>query len=896
MCHGLFIPIIPEGTVVYKKILIMLTIILFNFGCTGKTSEELYVDGVKLLREGNSNGAIVLFRNALEKDQNHINARYQLARAYVSEGKYEQAEKEFQKVKRLNPAQSGIQLELAKLYNGQRKPDLAISQAEEYLASKPDSTDALEVIGIAYGIKNVPQSAETFFVRALQKDPEKLSAKLELAALKVRQGNVEQARVLLRDVIKDNPRNSRANYLLADIEIALGRKETALELYKKLGEINAADPIAPYKAGILHFEMEHLVIAETIAGELIKKFPANAEGYRLKGMVSYRKKDFIEAISALQNANKLRPSVVGYYYLGLSLYGKGDLESALNQFRQILDRAPSFHQARLLTGMILLQQKRFDDAISELTKLLDVDEKNPQGHNLLGNAYMAKGLYEEGMKEFDIATRIEPKLIDAYLKKGVFHFSQGKTAEVEVDLKTAIRIAPEILNTRLILSSFYEHQDDRAKALATLSEGLADKKSDAVLYYGMARIMFADKKPNEAIRYLKKAKECNPSAVAPYFILAGYYAGIRDTGRALNEYLEVLQMEPGNVKAMLQTAALLDSSKRDNEALAWYLKAKETRDPLAYLALARYYEKRGDTEKPLSILVEAGKYIPRSADIMEQKVRLNLKKGQYKEALKTCDDIETIFPERGISRRVSVYTTMKKMPEAIKEAGRAISLKPESSNGYRLLASVYQEQNNPVLAIETLKKGVLRDGNNPQTALTLAVLYAKSGNHTLSLKTCDDILRKRPNYAPAYFTQGTFLEAKGDKKGAIKKYRQALAQSSNYAAPLNNLAYLYLDGYGPKEEALRLAKSAIALEPENPLIMDTIGYAFLKNGRYQEARENLEKAVALLPGDPTINFHLALLHQASGDKKQAVERLKIALRSENFAGVQQARNLLTELN
>jgi len=316
---------------------------------------------------------------------------------------------------------------------------------------------------------------------------------------------------------------------------------------------------------------------------------------------------------------------------------------------------------------------------------------------------------------------------------------------------------------------------------------------------------------------------------------------------------------------------------------------------VAYLALSRYYEKTGDTGKALSILDESGRNIPRSADLLEQKVRLYLKSGQYKEALKTCDDVEAISPERAISRRVSAYTAMGKKPEAIKEAGRAISLKPDSSYGYMLLASVYQGQNNPGRAIETLKNGLLRDGNNPQTALTLAALYSKSGNHSLSLKTCDEILRKYPNYAPAYFTQGTFLEAQGNKNDAIKKYRAALALSNTYAAPLNNLAYLYLDGYGSKEEALRLAERALALDPENPGILDTFGYALLKNNRHREAREYLEKAVALLPDEPTINYHLALAHRAAGDKKQASERLQTALRAGNFAGVQQAKTLLEEL-
>lgn len=879
----------------FKRFIIMLMLLVVTSGCLGKTSKELYAEGVKLLREGNPGGAIVVLKNALEKNPNFLEARYQLAKAYLSERKYEVAEKEFQKVKLLNPNQPDINLDLAKSYNGLEKPDQAISSAEEYLLKKPDSAEALEVTGIAYRIKKMPLEAETFFLRALQEEPDKLTTKLELAVVHAGNGKIAEAKVLLEEIVRKIPTNTRALYLLATIETKLGRKVEALTIYNKLGEINPADLVAPYKAGLLHFEMEHYAIVEAIASELIKKFPSQAEGYRLKGILFYRDKNFPDAITSLQQANKFQPSLAGFFYLGLSLYANGELESALNQFRQILDRAPAFHQARLLTGTILLQQKRIDDAIAELTRLLEIDANNPLAHNMLGSAYVAKGMYQEGMRELETATTLEPKLIDAYLKKGMLHLSQGKNADVEVELKTAIRVAPELLNTRLILSSFYESRNNRAKAFKTLDEGLAGKKNDAVLYCGMARMLFADNKPDEAVRNLNKAKESDPAAVAPYFMLGSYYTSILNAGRALNEYAEILRKEPGNVKAMLHSAALLESSGRYNEAAAWYLKAKETRDPVAYLALSRYYEKRGDAEKALNTLVESGRHLPRSADLLEQKVRLYLKNSQYKEALKTCDDIEAVSPERAISRRVSAYISMGKRPEALKEAGRAINLKPDSSFGYMLLASTYQEQNNPGLAIETLKKGIRLDGNNPQAALTLAALYAKNGNHSLSMKTCDDILVKRPGYAPAYFTQGTFLEAKGNKTDAIKKYRAALALSNTYAAPLNNLAYLYLEGYGSKEEALRFVERAVALDPENPVILDTLGYALLKNNRHQEAREYLEKAVALLPDEPTINYHLALAHQASGDKKQASKRLQIALRSEIFAEVQKARTLLEEL-
>jgi len=747
---------------VYKRIGLILALVIATSGCAGKTSEELYSEGFKLLQEGKSGGAIVYFKNALEKNQNYLDARYQLAKAYVAEKRYELAEKEFQKVKLLNPNQPDIHLDLATLYNHLQKADLAISQAEEYLLRENDSADALEAIGIAYGIKKMPQESESFFLRALQKDPAKLTTKLELAALQMRNGRVAQAGALLQEIITLSPTNKRALYLKSEAEILLGRKDLALAIYKKLAGISPSDPIAPYKAGILHFEMGDYTIAETMAEELIKKFPGNAEGYRLKGIVYYHKKNLPEAITSLQHANKLQASLTGYYFLGLSLYGNGNLESALNQLRLILDQAPLFHQARLLTGIILLQQKRIDDAITELTRLLEFDDKNPQAHNMLGSAYMAKGMFEEGVRELDMATRLEPKLVDAYLKKGMLHLSRGKTAEVEFNLATAVRVAPELLNTRLILSLFHESRNNRSKALSILTEGISGKKNDAVLYCGIARIKFADKKPAEAVRYLKRAKEIDRGSVVPYFMLAAYYNVSRDFGKAQNEYAEVLLKEPRNVKAMLKMASLLESNKQESEAVVWYLKAKETQEPAAFIALA--------------------------------------------------------------------------------------------------------------------------------------AMYSRSGNHEMAQKTCDELIHKRPDYAPAYFSLGTFLEAQGRRKEAIVKYRAALAQSGKYASPLNNIAYLYLEGYGSKEEALQLAESAIALEPGNPRIMDTVGYALLKNNRHLEGRKYLEKAVAHLPDDPTVNYHLALALNASGDKKLATAYVQKSLRVEKFASIREARRLLAELN
>ena len=706
---------------------------------------------------------------------------------------------------------------------------------------------------------------------------------------------MEQARNLLEEALKQAPENRQALLMLADIQNSTGQKEQALANYRKLSETDKNDHDGLYKSGIIYIERQNIVLAEQAAAALVEKFPGRGEGYRLKGMLLYRNKDFQGAINELQKAHKLTPTASGYYLIGLCLYNLGQLENALSHFKQLADRSPSFYQARLMSGMILLRQNRLDDAISEMTGLIKTGGNKSQAFTLLGSAYLAKGMQKEGLEALNNATRIDPELADPHLKKGMYNLSQGNIAEVESNFTEAIRVAPEALNSRLILSSYYMQRNNRSKAFETLKNGLRGKVEDVPLYFGMARIMFAEKKAEEGIGLLEKAKQSDPQSFDPYFAIASYHAMNSNINKALQQYSAVLAKDPSNTKAQLRIASLLEVAGKESEALEWYQKAKKNRNQEAYQELARFYEKKGDDKQALELLSEAVKYLPRSVDLQEQKGLLFLKRKQYKDALRTGDDLETLEPERAFRLKVSVYQEMKKYPEAVLQAQRAIQSKPDSTFGYQLLASVHQAQNKPEEAIEALKRGVGFDRGNHSTSLMLASAYSRSGKTLQAMKICDEIIHKEPGYAPAYFTQGTFMEAQGDKRGAVKKYQAALAVTGNYVPAMNNLAILFSDGLGSPDEAIRLAEEALAIEPVNPGIMDTLGYALLKKGRNAEARKHLEKADSLIPGNPTINYHLALLHKANGEKNQAVVRLLSALRSGEFQELRQARSLLAEL-
>jgi Flp pilus assembly protein TadD len=139
------------------------------------------------------------------------------------------------------------------------------------------------------------------------------------------------------------------------------------------------------------------------------------------------------------------------------------------------------------------------------------------------------------------------------------------------------------------------------------------------------------------------------------------------------------------------------------------------------------------------------------------------------------------------------------------------------------------------------------------------------------------------------------LETTGKKGEAARKYRQALAKSDNYAPALNNLAYLSGEGVGNKEEGLRMAMTAFRQEPNNGGILDTLGFLLLKNGRSDEARKTLEKAVSVLPDNPSVHFHLALAYRDLGNKGEAAARLQKALQLGEFPEAREARTLLAGL-
>jgi putative PEP-CTERM system TPR-repeat lipoprotein len=877
----------------FKGLICLILVLCLLPGCRTQTRETLLQKGVELAQTGDYDGAIVCFRSALERDANYSEARYELARAYLRTGRFERAENEFQKVLRQDGSYPGLPLELAELNLNTSRTEQALELIEGWLSAHGENSEAFDLKGRVHIARNDFPSAERSFLKAISLQPDHISARINLSALYLEEERTEEGMTILKKLLEEAPENVRARYLLAGVEIDAGRWESALEQFRRLADIDMSNPRALYMSGLLHLQRGDRDEARKVSSILDQRFPDHYFPPLLRGLVLYRDENYKEASIAFQAANRIRSDLTAFYFLGLSYYHLGNFELALTEMQRILDYRPASVQARLLSATILLQQKRTTDAIREAEIALTHDPQNGTAHNVIGSAYLAQGKYDLAMTHLSRATALDPNLADAHLKKGIFNLAKGNFGLGEKEVVQAMNIAPEVLDTRLILATHHLRQQNFPAALATLQEGLQGRPQDAILYNMMAGAYFSMNQPKEAVKALEDARRADPRYLTPAFNLASYFITVGEKEKAAAEYRTILQREPANVRALVAAGQLAESKKNESEALAFYRRAKETGTLEGFLALAHYQLKTGKEGEVLSLLDEGLRRHRNSPPLLDLRGKLLLRNGRTAEALAVYRELEKASPGRGYPVVVQIHLQNKERDKAEETARQAIRDNPDRSYGYVLQAGIHESFGERQQALKVLEEA-RRRVKDPQLEMQIGQIHERDGNRSRAEESYRRLLEKSPRFHPAIFALGSLQDRAGNKREALKLYQQVLQIDNNFTPALNNLAYLHAENYGDPEEGLKLAFQAFRNEPEQPVIMDTLGYLLLRNGRAQEAIPLLERAAGLLPESPTVLYHLGLAYKEAGEKEMAREALQRSLGLGDFPEARKSRTLLAQ--
>ena len=114
---------------------------------------------------------------------------------------------------------------------------------------------------------------------------------------------------------------------------------------------------------------------------------------------------------------------------------------------------------------------------------------------------------------------------------------------------------------------------------------------------------------------------------------------------------------------------------------------------------------------------------------------------------------------------------------------------------------------------------------------------------------------QRDNWTLFYF-RGICYERSKQWPKAEADFKKALELNPDQPLVLNYLGYSWIDQGLNLEEAFKMLRRAVELRPNDGYIVDSLGWAHFKLGQYAEATETLEKAINLKPADPVLNDHL----------------------------------------
>ena len=242
----------------------------------------------------------------------------------------------------------------------------------------------------------------------------------------------------------------------------------------------------------------------------------------------------------------------------------------------------------------------------------------------------------------------------------------------------------------------------------------------------------------------------------------------------------------------------------------------------------------------------------------------------------------------------------------------ALLLNPDHALALLTLADNYERLRKPEAAIEVLRRipatSPLRPSADIQVALTLEqqgrsdeaiatlekLKAARPGDNEVTIASAN-VLRSQKKYAEAaevygqaigrtkpddpqlwtlYYYRGTAYERAKQWQKSETDLKTALdmvpeTQPIGRSQVLNYLGYSWVDQNTNLDDAFKMLKRAVELNPRDGMIIDSLGWAYFRFGRYEEATRELEKAAEVKAGDPVINDHLGDAFWRVGRKLEA---------------------------
>lgn len=733
----------------------------------------------------------------------------------ASAQKLEQADKcpeakvEARNAIKLDPNAAGAYLVLGKCAMKEQNWRNAFSSFSRVLELEPENLEAMESMGRLYLMANEVEKAKELADKLLASDPSSVNYRVIRAGVAMRDKQLAQAITILKEVLAEKAFHEEAVVGLATAYMENGQLDEAKTLITDAIAHNDKSAIfANYMVNIAILQRDYDTAVVYL--QKLREFQPDNENIVLRIADMYLVTDKgDQAVSFLEGELATSPDKSALRSrLAELMYNAGKNEEGI----AVIDKAPNMVPALHITKATgLMRLNRPDDAIAELKKVSEDTNAGPEALNAkqrLAEIYVLRNNSDESLKELNEIIQRNPGDNKAMALRGRIHYLRGNYTDAVADLRVVIRDNPK----------------DGASALA-----LAESQ----------RLLGNAKLGEDTLRASIAA---NPNYAPAYLVLAGIQRSQGNNSGALE-----------TLRSGAATTGLADLHFAYIDSL---VAGKRYADAQNYLVALM------DEKKELSI----PGYIRLAAMNAEQR-NFTQARDFYGKALEMNPDYY-----QAAEGFVLMEVAAKRTPQALAWIKKRSSERPEDPNSMALLAEVYNENKQYEEAIEAFKNASKLAPPWEQPYVRIMQIYnAQLKKPELAIEYLNASWAANPEvFAPAVIL-ASYYESIKNYEDAEKLYRSVLAKNSEIIAVNNNLAYIMtLNNSTPERmsEALQMAlKAATANTPET---LDTLGWVYYKQNKLPEALENLNKAYeAGGSKSPIISYHLALVHNAMGNKEEA---------------------------
>lgn len=504
-----------------------------------------------------------------------------------------------------------------------------------------------------------------------------------------------------------------------------------------------------------------------------------------------------------------------------------------------------YAQARLLE-----ERGASTEALGEYFRILVVDPRSTGSMRHISELAAQAGDANRSLELADRAIAVDSSDARAWWLRGGAQFNLGLGGPSLESLQRAVAIdsSAEYARSLARVAESQDRYDVAAHAYRLVVEREWD---DAEAWFQLAAAQARLGRFSEARQSLNEAEASAPGRPGSRF-LAGWIA--EGEGRdqdAIEDYRLHLGVHPDDQVTRQRLVHLLASEKRYGEAL-----------------------------EQARIVARA---LPDDADALEDLADLAFRAGKSSEghqALKRMSELGG-DPVANLSRRVEVLARNKRGSEALALATTWTSQHPGDYRGPLLEARALALSDKLSDAIAPARRAVEMQPDSLAPRLLLGRIYQGQRRWGDAAQVWEELLARRPEMSQVGLDLAFCRQEQGDLKGSETAVRDVLARRPDDPNALNYLGYQLAEENRELEEAYGLLRRATALEPDNGAFVDSMGWVLYRMGRLEEARRQLERAVQLTNGDPTVREHLGDVYRDLGLADLAREQYQKSLAADD---------------